>query len=80
MRYFDAEGKEVEILDTEFIPGEGVYVMDAVYVHDEPEIHASEETLDYLTDAYQAELYEDAVEHAAARAYDMAKDFDKYGE
>lgn len=78
MKYLDENDREVDILDTEFERGEGVYVMDAVYI-DNGE-HVSEETLQYLTDAYQMDLYEDAEADACAAAYDMYKDSYKYGE
>lgn len=76
--FTDKNGREVEITETDFEMGEGVTVIDAVYT-DTGE-HVDDDTLWYLTDAYQMELYEDAVSDRASAAYDRYKDLYKYGE
>ncbi len=78
MRYKDRTGREVDIIETEFEPGEGVYVIEAVYLDSGENV--SEETIEYLTDTYQSKLYESAYESRMSEAYDMYKDFYKYGE
>ena len=76
--YKDQNGREVEITDTEFEAGEGCYVIDAVYVDNGERV--DEATLEYIQEAYQSELYQDAYEHQASAAYDRYKDSYKYGE
>lgn len=77
-KHFDSKGREVEINKVNLEIGEGAYVQDAYYMDDASEVPDSE--LDYLTDTYQAELYQEAYEHKASAAYDRAKDYSKYGD
>lgn len=75
---YKLNGRNVEILDKDFEFGEGVQVIDAVFLDNEEQLTESE--LEELSEIYQSELYQDAYEDAAARSYDDAKDFQKYGE
>lgn len=70
--------REVGIIETDFEPGEGVWVINAEYIDNGEALTESE--LEELTDMYQTELYQSAYEDMSARAYDDAKDFAKYGE
>jgi hypothetical protein len=75
---FKLNDREVEIVETDFEMGEGVWVIDAVFLDDET--HLTESECEELTDIYQSELYQEAYENAASRAYDSYKDSVKYGE
>jgi hypothetical protein len=70
--------REVEVLEIDFAIGEGVNVIDAVFLDDETNLTEAE--CEELTEAYQSELYGDAYENAASWAYDSYKDVMKYGE
>ena len=70
--------REVEVIETDFEMGEGVQVIEAVFLDNEEPL--TEAQCQELTDMYQSDLYDAAYEHASARAYDDAKDFMKYGE
>ena len=78
MTYRDEAGRPVEITGIEFIIGEGVYVTEAFYEDDQSD--CSEETLAYLENKYQEELYTAAYEDRCAAAYDSYKDAYKYGD
>lgn len=75
---YELNDREVEITDYDFEMGEGVWVLEAVFMDTEEDL--TDEQLEELSSKYQSELYQEAYEYAAARAYDDAKDLMKYGE
>lgn len=65
-------------VEIEFEHGEGAYVVGATW--EDTGADLTEDECMSLEEAYQAELYQEAYEHRAARAYDDFKDRMKYGD
>ena len=60
------DGREVEIFTVDGDVGEGAWATDAVYT-DTGE-YVGEDVLDYLTDVYQAEIYDRYYQNQVSRA------------
>jgi hypothetical protein len=75
---FELNGREVEIVETQFERGEGVYVTGATYVDTGADL--TDDECDKLASDYQETLYEDACIDQCADAYDRYKDHMKYGD
>lgn len=76
MIFRDSKGREVEITEVNLEIGEGCHVVAAVYLDTDPEKDnedVPDDELDYLTEAYQGYLYEDAYASKASDAYDSYK-------
>ncbi len=69
---YTLNNREVEILETELEVGEGVYIVDAIYVDNDQPLTDTE--MDKLQDKYQAELYEDNYSNAVSNAYDRVRE------
>ena len=63
--------REVVDVTLEFEFGEGAYVTGGTFLDDETDL--DDDQCEALTDAYQAELYQEGYERAACDAYDRAK-------
>lgn len=68
------KGREVEVTETELEIGEGCYVMHAVWIDTGDDL-TDDECME-LSELHQGELYQEAYEWAASRAYDFFKDRD----
>lgn len=69
--------REIEI-EVEFEPGEGARVDSGYYV--DTEVALTDAECEEVEEIHQEYLYQEALEWAASRAYDRAKDFAKYGD
>lgn len=70
--------RKVEVTGREWECGEGAWATEAFWEDSGEPLTDAE--LDEFNDVCGGELYQDAYEHAASRAYDIWKDRQKYGE
>lgn len=68
MKYY-LDAREVEVIETDFEPGEGCYIVAACFVDDGTDL--TDKQCYELQDKYQSELYQNAYEDAVCTAEDL---------